>query len=92
MPPVKEVSTALSSVTKALTAPQTLSDRPTLSLISAGLVKGITHISIRRLCVPADRVIVLNVPVGDGVDAPRVDCLCWSWPIESGLPIDYLDI
>jgi hypothetical protein len=91
-PAVKKVSTALSSVTKAITSPQTLSDRLTLSLISAGLVRGITHLSIRNLCVAPEQVTVLNVPVGEGQGAPRVDCLCWRWTVESGLPLEYLEI
>ncbi len=41
-------STAPCSETKADTNPQTLSDRLTQSLISAGLVKGITPMSVRK--------------------------------------------
>ena len=55
---------------------QTLSDKQMQSLIISGLVNGTTHSSIRQSCAPADRVIVLSVPVGPGLDAQKVPCLC----------------
>lgn len=59
--PNKRGSTAPSSETKppAAIARQTLSDRLTPSLISAGLVKGITHTSIRKQSGAAIRASAL---------------------------------
>jgi hypothetical protein len=81
---VKQVSIALFSETKAHTWHLNSYDKLTLSLITTGLVRGITHTSIRSTCLTADQVTVSSVPVGKGVDAPRVDCLCWKKLVNRG--------
>jgi hypothetical protein len=55
MIPASKASTAPYSETNHPISPQTLSDRLTPLLISAGLVKGITHTSVRKQSVAAIR-------------------------------------
>src|SRR6185312_774528 len=57
--PANRASIAPCSETKAAFDRPTLSDRLTPSLISAGLVKGITHSSVRRQSGAAIRASVL---------------------------------
>jgi hypothetical protein len=55
----KQASTAPFSETKARANRQSLSDRLTQSLISSGLVRGITHTSIRKQCGAVIRATAL---------------------------------
>jgi hypothetical protein len=57
--PASKASTALSSETKAVSDRPTLSDRLTPLLISAGLVKGTTHTSVRKQSGAAIRASAL---------------------------------
>lgn len=59
---------ALFSATKANTSHQTLSDRLTPSLISAGLVKGITPMSVRKKLGAPIPDFVLWLPGGIRVE------------------------
>jgi len=59
---------ALFSATKAQSSARTLSDRLTKSLMSAGLVRGITPMSTRRKCGAAIPDFVLYVPGGGRVE------------------------
>jgi hypothetical protein len=64
--PDSRESTVPCSETKARSYHRSLSDRLTPSLISAGLVKGITPMSIRQLSGQPIRVLAFDMP--DGVD------------------------
>lgn len=68
-------SIARYSETKARTSHQFLSDRLTLSLINAGLVNGITHMSARKRLEAGTPAIVSYVPVGSGAERQKVACL-----------------
>jgi hypothetical protein len=72
---------------KARTSRPSLSDKLTLSLITAGLARGITHSSLRRMSPPPEQVTVSSVRVGGGVDAPRVACLYWSDRNRNGFDV-----
>ena len=67
----KPASTAPSSGTKVSTVHRSLSDRLTQSLITAGLVKGITHTSIRKVSGAPIRASALWPLDGDAADAPE---------------------
>jgi hypothetical protein len=66
MPVASKASIARYSGTKARTDHQALSDKQMQSLITCGLVKGITHTSIRRQFGAAIRASVLWPLDGDG--------------------------
>lgn len=70
-----EESTALCSETKPRRdiGVLSLSDRLMQSLISAGLVKGITHMSIRKQCGAAIRDSALWPLDGGDADSPKDD-------------------
>ena len=70
-----KASTAQSSETKARTSHRFLSDRLTLLLINAGLVKGITHTSARKRLEAKTPALVSSMLIGDGAERQRVDCL-----------------
>ncbi len=73
-PADKKASTVPYSETKDLTSPASLSDRLTLSLISAGLVCGITPTSIRGASNQPIRVLAFDMPVGADVALQKVAC------------------
>lgn len=62
----KRASNATSSETKVRTYRRSLSDRLTLSLISAGLVRGITPSSTRKQSGQPIQVLALDTPTGGG--------------------------
>lgn len=64
MTAVRRASTAPSSATKGLTSRRSLSDRLTRSLITSGLVCGITPSSIRQLSGQPIRVLAFDTPAG----------------------------
>jgi hypothetical protein len=65
--PAKKVSSAASTETKARSSRLSLSDRLTPSLISAGLVKGITPKSVRQTLGQAIRDSAFSLLDGEGV-------------------------
>lgn len=65
---------ALFSETKAQSKPLTLSDRLTKSLISAGLVKGITPMSVRRKLGAVIPDFALRLPDGSLVEQHKAGC------------------
>jgi hypothetical protein len=71
---VKKESTARYSETKAGTEVQTLSDRLTPSLISAGLVCGIIPMSMRDALGQATLDAVLRRQDGKPAAIPKEDC------------------
>lgn len=64
----KKASIAPSSAMKARTFRRSLSDRLTQSLITHGLVCGITPTSIRQLCGQPIRALAFGSPDGGGAD------------------------
>lgn len=74
----KKASTAPSSETKARSKAATLSDRLTPSLISFGLVRGITPTSIRKRSGVPIPDIVFHAPDGSVADGRKADCLSSS--------------
>jgi hypothetical protein len=68
-----KASIAPFSATKAAGGPQTLSDRLTPLLIALGLVKGITHTSIRKQSGAAIRDSALWPLDGGSAEPPKVD-------------------
>jgi hypothetical protein len=70
-----KASTAPCSETKAATYRPSLSDRLTPLLISAGLVKGITHTSIRKESGAAIRASALWPLDGGDAEEPKEGCL-----------------
>ena len=76
-------STAPYSETKAPSYRPTLSDRLTPLLISAGLVKGITHSSIRKQSGAAIRGSALWPLDGGDVDTPKADYLSSNVEVSS---------
>jgi len=70
-PVASKASIAQSSETKARTYRQSLSDKLTQSLITSGLVKGITHTSIRRQSGAAIRASALWPLDGGDADKPN---------------------
>lgn len=75
MPAAKKASTARSSETKANTSHLTLSDRLTPSLISHGLVAGITPMSTRQQCGAAIPDIASYGLDGNVQGTPKAGCL-----------------
>lgn len=69
--PVSKVSTARSSETKAAGSRQSLSDRLTPSLISVGLVRGITPMSERKPSKAKTPASVSSKPVGINAVEPK---------------------
>ena len=69
------VSIARFSETKAKTKAPFLSDKLTLSLITAGLVNGITHMSARKRLRAKTPAIVSYVLVGSDAGKQKVACL-----------------
>ena len=69
-----EASIAPSSGTKARTYRVSLSDKLTQSLITSGLVRGITPSSVRKQLGAPIRVIASFGPAGVDVEKPEVDC------------------
>lgn len=65
---------ALFSGTRGRSAPQTLSDRLTPSLILSGLVRGITPTSTRRQLGAPIPDFVLSLPDGRSVEQRGTDC------------------
>jgi hypothetical protein len=63
----KRASNARSSATRVRSSLPSLSDRLTQSLIAAGLVCGITPLSIRQLSGQPIRVLALDMPAGPAV-------------------------
>jgi len=66
-----KASAALCSATKVRTNRRSLSDRLTSSLITAGLVKGITPSSIRQLSGQPIRVLAFDVLAGGDAASPK---------------------
>lgn len=64
MTAVRRASTARSSATKGRASRRSLSDRLTRSLITSGLVCGITPSSIRQLSGQPIRVLAFDTPAG----------------------------
>lgn len=73
-PADKSASTAPCSGTKARTDRRSLSDRLTQSLITVGLVKGITPTSIRGASNQPIRVLAFDMPDGSAAASHRADC------------------
>ena len=67
----KKASNATSSATKARTSRRSLSDRLTPSLISAGLVKGITPSSTRKQSGQPILVLAFDTPAGAAAEKPH---------------------
>lgn len=76
--PVRPVLTALYSETKVHISQASLSDRLTLSLITSGLVAGITPTSIRQLSGQPIRVLAFAMPDGGDVGLRPGDSLSSS--------------
>jgi len=70
----RKASTARSSGTKAGTSRRSLSDRLTASLITSGLVCGITPTSIRKLSGQPIRVLAFATLDGPGAAGPQGGC------------------
>ena len=71
--PSRSALNALSSATKAKSRPQSLSDRLTPSLITAGLVAGVTPRSIRKQLGAIILAGVSSAPDGASAAKPMVD-------------------
>jgi hypothetical protein len=69
----KPESTAPSSGTRGRTYRRSLSDRLTASLITSGLVKGITPTSIRQLLGQPIRVLAFDMPDGGAAASLNAD-------------------
>lgn len=67
----RRASTAQSSATKGRTSRRSLSDRLTRSLITSGLVCGITPSSIRQLSGQPIRVLAFDMPAGGAAVSPE---------------------
>ena len=70
----KRASTARSSETRGRTSRPSLSDRLTRSLITSGLVSGITPTSIRQLSGQPIRVLAFGMPAGGDAASPPEGC------------------
>lgn len=70
----KPASSARCSVTRASRYRPSLSDRPTASLITSGLVCGITPSSIRKLSGQPIRVLAFDGPDGSDAGSPTGAC------------------
>lgn len=70
----KKESTVVSSETKATCKVQTLSDRLTPLLISAGLVRGIIPMSMRKKSNQKTLAFASSKPDGLNADTPKRDC------------------
>ena len=73
-PADKSASTAPCSETRDRTYRPSLSDRLTQSLITAGLVKGITPTSIRGASNQPIRVLAFDTPDGSDAASPKAGC------------------
>jgi hypothetical protein len=72
----RSASTAPSSGTRVPTNHRSLSDRLMQSLITAGLVRGITHTSIRKQLGAPIRATALWPLDGGAADEPKADSSC----------------
>ena len=67
----KQASNARSSETRVRSSRRSLSDRLTRSLITSGLVCGITPLSIRQLSGQPIRVLAFDTPTGPAAASPE---------------------